>query len=198
MQSKASRHPATSILLGAALICVLVQVAAAQRADSPKPGEDKQAGFSFTAPKGWEELPADSVAVPGKVRKVWSPDRQATLVIFVQEPGKAMTARELTDASAAAMEANGITVREKEVRDIGGMRAMWLWLEGDGTGGALFPGGATKTTQVWAAIPREKDIIVLLMTCAEKDYEKHRKSFETSLKSLKLGGAQTPEQKASK
>ena len=74
---------------------------------------------------------------------------------------------------------------------------MWLIVEGKGTGGAIDGKGDVQTTQHWVAIPREKDIVVALLTSPASDFAENRKSFEAALKTFEVGGEQTEEQAAS-
>ena len=90
------------------------------------------------------------------------------------------------------MEKNlGATVREKDVRSVAGKKAMWLIVEGNGTGGAIDGKGSVKTAQHWVAIPREKDVIVALLTSPTTEFEENEKSFNKAIKTLVVGGSQT-------
>jgi hypothetical protein len=75
---------------------------------------------------------------------------------------------------------------------------MWLVATGKGTGGALTGQGDVETTTHWVAVPREKDIVILLLTCPAADYEKLLPSYETAIKSLEVSGTQTAEQSKAK
>lgn len=168
-------------------------------AKAAKTFDDADHGVSGEEPANWHAAPANGVSVPGKALKVWTPDNVASIVLFLQEPGVPVTPRELLDSSVQGIEGMGIKVNEKEVRDIAKMRAMWLICTGKGTGGALGPNlGVTPTSQVWVAIPREKDVVVVLLTAPEKGLTEHRKLFDTLLKSLKITGTQNDAQKNSK
>ena len=132
-------------------------------------------------------------------RTAFSRTSGASIVLFVQEPGRDFEPRFLVDESAKAMERSlGATVREKEVRSVAGKKAMWLVVEGNGTGGAIDGKGAVKTTQHWVAIPREKDVIVALLTSPTSEFAENRRSFEEALKTLVVGGKQTAAQSESK
>ena len=118
---------------------------------------------------------------------------------FVQEPGSAFSPRFLVDESAKAVkEKLGCTVKVAEVRPVDGKKAMWMVVTGKGTGGALDGTGDVETTTHWVAIPREKDIVIALLTCPAADYEDRRPSFEKAIRSMKVQGNQTPEQAEAK
>lgn len=160
---------------------------------------DPKFGFEVTVLAPWESAPLRNYVVPGVARSAWSGPGQASIVAFIQEPGKAYSPRFLVDESGKAIEkAFGAKLRAQEVRTIAGMQAMWLVVEGKGNGGAIDGKGETLTTQHWVAIPREKDVVVLLLTAPANAYEDLAKSFEKTVASLKLKGAQTQEQKDAK
>ena len=87
---------------------------------------------------------------------------------------------------------------EKDVRDVDGKKAMSLVVEGKGTGGAIDGKGSVQTSQHWIAIPREKDVIVALLTSPSSDFKKNQELFLASIKRFKIGGTQTADQKESK
>lgn len=168
--------------------------------------EEKLAGytdslydFSIGGLEDWKTAPLTDYTVPGVARAAYSRPNGASIVLFVQEPGKAFEPRFLVDESAKAMAAKlGASVVEQEVRDVGGKRAMWLVVEGKGTGGALDGSGPVKTSQHWIAIPREKDIVVALLTSPTSEFEGNEKSFLDLIKTIEVGGNQTQAQAASK
>jgi hypothetical protein len=51
--------------------------------------------------------------------------------------------------------------------------------------------------QQWVAIPREKDVLVLLLTCRSEDYKGLQEGFLQAMKDLKVDGEQTAEQRDS-
>lgn len=160
---------------------------------------DDKFDFSLTVPETWKTALLQDYTVPGVTRTAYAGNGGASIVVFIQEPGKAFDPRFIIDQSAKSMEEKlGATVREKEVRTIDGKKAMWLTVEGKGTGGSIDGKGSVKTTQQWLAVPREKDIVVVLMTTPTADFEQNEKSFGEAIKSLKVGGSQSEEQRQSK
>ncbi|MCC6508511.1 MAG: hypothetical protein IT423_05355 [Pirellulaceae bacterium] len=180
---------------------------AAQDTDS-KPAGEKPAGvkysddkydFSLTVGAPWKQARLADYTVPGVARAAYSASEGASLVVFVQEPGKAYEPRFLVDESAKAMEKSlGGTIRAKEVKSVANKQAMWMIVEGKGNGGAIDGQGAITTTQHWVGIPREKDIIVCLLTSPTSKFEENEKSFAAILKAMTVGGKQTAEQTQSK
>jgi len=160
---------------------------------------DSKYDFSVTVPKPWKKALLKDYTVPGVARSAYSRTSGASIVFFAQEPGKDFEPRFLVDESAKSMEKNlKVAVRENEVRTVAEKKAMWLVVEGDGTGGAIDGKGSVKTTQHWVAIPREKDVIVALLTSPTSEFSENRKSFEEVIKTLVVGGKQTATQSESK
>ena len=159
---------------------------------------DDKYDFSLTVSEPWKNARLQDYTVPGVARTAYAGSEGSSIVVFIQEPGKAFEPRFLVDESAKSIEKNlGATVREKDVRSIAGKKAMWLIVEGNGTGGAIDGKGSVKTTQHWVAIPREKDIIVVLLTSPTAEFDANEKSFDKAIKTLNVGGSQTEAQRDS-
>lgn len=160
---------------------------------------DGKFDFSIKVSQPWKSGKLQDYAVPGVIRAAFAGADSASIVLFVQEPGQAFAPRFLVDESAKAI-ANqlGATVKEKEVRSVAKKQAMWLIVEGKGNGGAIDGKGDVKTTQFWVAIPREKDIVIALLTSPANAFDEHRKTFEAALETLVVGGTQTAAQQESK
>ena len=171
------------------------------RAADPAPGAtaDNWVGFSLTVGKPWGKAALNQYAVPGVARCAWSGPGAANVVVFLQEPGTAVDPREMLDGSVTHLtKAFGVTASVATLRTVGGMRAMDMVVAGKGTGGALDGKGGTDTTQHWVAVPRERDVVVVLLSCPTAEYPELAKSFDAAVASLKIEGTQTAEQKAAK
>ena len=160
---------------------------------------DAKYDFTVTVSKPWKSAQLKDYTVPGVSRAAYSRASGASIVFFVQEPGKDFEPRFLVDESAKSMEKSlKATVHEKEVVTVAEKKAMWLVVEGGGTGGAIDGKGSVKTSQHWVAIPREKDIVVALLTSPTSEFAENRKSFAEAIKTLVVGGKQTAAQSESK
>ena len=185
------------VLLG--LFAVLLPRVDAVAQDEKDKYSDDKYDFTIEVSQPWRNAPLQGYTVPGVARAAYAGSRGASIVVFVQEPGKAFDPRFLVDESAKSMEKNlGATVSEKDVRDVDGKKAMSLVVEGKGTGGAIDGKGSVQTSQYWIAIPREKDVIVALLTSPTADFKTNQKSFLASIKKFKIGGTQTADQQESK
>lgn len=150
---------------------------------------DGWCGFSLGVSQPWQQAPLRNYTVPGAIRCAWSGPNGSSIVVFVQEPGVPVSPRAILDSSVKAQkESLGATVSAEEVRDIAGKQAMWMVVTGKGTGGAIDGKGATQTTQHWVAVPRQRDVLVFLLTCPAPEYARLQKSFESAVASLKLIG----------
>jgi hypothetical protein len=159
----------------------------------------EQMGLAFTAPQGWQQGDPTKFTVPGKICCVWSPDNTSSVAVFVQNSGKAYNPRVLLNQSADGLQKSlGAEVRQKEVVNVGGMRGFSLVVSGAGTGAGIDGKGTVRTTQHWVAIPRDKDVVILLMTTPDDKYAANEAAFQTMLSSLKVSGTQTPDQQAAK
>ena len=164
-----------------------------------KTTSDAWCGFSVDVAEPWQRAPLRGHTVPGVIRCAWSGLNNASIVIFLQEPGEAVSPRVMLDGSVKGLKDTlGANVSVQEIRTIANMQAMWLVVTGKGTGGAIDGIGEIETTQHWVAVPRERDVVVVLLTCPAADYSRLQKSFESALGSLKLRGIQTTEQTSAK
>ncbi|MFM7149958.1 MAG: hypothetical protein ACKO23_08960 [Gemmataceae bacterium] len=160
---------------------------------------DDQYNFSVMVPAPWKKAEIADYKVPGKALAAFSGAESASVVVFVQEPGMAFDPRFIVDVSARAMEKKlEAKVHAKDVKTVAGKKAMWLVVEGKGTGGAIDGQGSVQTSQHWVAVPREKDVLIVLLTSPTSRFEENSKSFEKVLKTLTIGGTQTEEQSKSK
>lgn len=156
---------------------------------------DEVHGITVQEPGNWERGKKEAVSMPGQVSMVWSPDGTTTATIFVQKPGKAVNPWLLLAESAKALKgALNVTSRTEEVRDVAGMKAMYLLVEGMGTGAAIDGKGTVPTLQHWVAIPRQEDIVILLLITTSGNYSITGPPFDQMVSSLQLTGEQTPGQ----
>lgn len=160
---------------------------------------DSKYDFSISVVSPWKSGRLQDYAVPGVARAAYSRTDGASIVLFMQEPGKAYDPRFLVDESAKSMEKNlSAKVITQEVRKVAEMKAMWLIVQGPGTGRAIDGKSDVLTSQHWIAIPREKDVFVVLLTSPTKDFEENEKLFIEAVDTLQVGGKQTAAQSESK
>jgi len=168
-------------------------------AAGPKVVKPEEIGISFSPPQGWQQGDPTKFTLPGDICCAWSPDNVASIVAFVQRPGKPLIPKVLLEQSAQALQsAVGAEVKTKEVKDFGGMKGFSLVVTAPGNGAAIDGKGTVSTTQHWVAIPRDKDVVVFLMTTPDETFAQNEQVFQGLLGTLKVSGTQTPDQQASK
>ena len=156
-------------------------------------------GLSFAPPQGWQQGDPTTLTLPGTVCCVWSPDGTTSVSVFVQNSGKPYNPRVLLEQTADALQKGlKVEVRTKEVVNVGGMRGFSLVVSGPGTGAAIDGKGTVHTDQHWVAVPRDKDVVIFLMTTPDDKFAANEAAFQTMLGSLKITGTQTPDQQAAK
>ncbi len=155
----------------------------------PEPGRYFDAEFGLTLNTGdaWKPTPLESVTVPGVARAAFTKTSGVSLNVFIQETGELVDASWLLSETAKAQEEKlSARVLEKEVHKIAGRDAMWMVVEGQGNGSAIDGKGPVKTTQRWIAIPREKDVLVALLTSPSGTFASNQTLFLTAIETLKL------------
>jgi hypothetical protein len=151
--------------------------------------------FSVNQPPHWTSLGPNEVSFPGEVIQAWRTHLKGEVVIFIQKPNQAISPRAVLESSTTAVrQLPKAEVKAAEVRSVAGMRAMWLVFTSEGTGRAADGKGDIPTTQHWVAIPRENDVLVLVLTSPTDRYQAASKEFEELLRTLKVEGKQTKEQ----
>lgn len=155
----------------------------------PVPGRffDSKYKVSIDLGDAWKPAPSESVTVPGDLRSAYVRPGGVSLNLFVQETGAAVDPSWMLAESVKAQEEKlAATVVEKDVRQVAGHEAMWMIVEGMGSGSAIDGKGPVKTTQHWVAIPRETHVLVALLTSPSGTYKSNRELFEQSLESLRM------------
>ncbi|MBL8817844.1 MAG: protein kinase [Planctomyces sp.] len=155
----------------------------------PVPGRyfDSEYRFAVNPGTDWQEASLDAVMVPGIARAAYSRPGGVSLNLFIQETGAVVDPSWLVAESARAQEEkHSAVVVEKEVRQIAGRDAMWMVVEGQGTGSAITGSGSVKTRQHWIAIPHEDNILVALLTSPSGTFDSHQKLFLKAMETLAL------------
>ncbi|HEX9945562.1 MAG TPA: hypothetical protein VGG03_26410 [Thermoanaerobaculia bacterium] len=167
--------------------------------EGPKVVKPEEIGISFAPPQGWQQGDPTKFTLPGDICCAWSPDNVASIVAFVQRPGKPLSPRVLLDQSAKALAAiPGAQVKTQELGTFGGLRGFSLVVTAPGNGAGIDGKGTVPTTQHWIAIPRQQDVIIFLMTTPDANFTQNEQVFQSLLSGLKVTGTQTPDQQASK
>ena len=164
------------------------------------PGEgrivNKEGGFSLTPPARWRAVEPGTFSVPGTLRAGWSPDDNTSILVFTPHLSEPVTASFLlSQHQAAARRTRGAAVKEERTFELAGMRAMSFLFAAPGPGGADDSRGGEPTAQHWVAIPHQRDVLFLLLTCPEPALAAADATFRTLLSTLEVSGTQTDQQK---
>lgn len=153
----------------------------------PVPGRYFDAKYRFAVNLGsnWKPAPPDTFTVPGVARAAYTRPGGVSMLLFIQDTGAAVDPSWLLQESTEAQETKlAARVLEKEVRQIAGCDAMWMVVEGAGTGAAITGSGPVKTTQHWIAIPREDHVLVALLTSPAGTFAASQKLFLDAIGTL--------------
>lgn len=148
---------------------------------------DREYGFTISVDTSWKPAPLEAYIVPGIARMAFSRPGGVSLNVFIQDTGALIDVSWLLAESTKAQEEKvAVNFLTKEVRKVAGRDAMWMVVEGLGTGSAITGNGPVKTTQHWIAIPRETDVVVVLLTCPSGSFAANDELFLKTVESLKL------------
>ena len=153
----------------------------------PRRHFDAEYGFAFELDASWKSLATNASNVPGIARATFARPGGVSLNVFVQEPGSEIDASWMLAESVKGVEQTlSATIVKQEVRQVAGRNAMWMVVEGKGTGNVLDGKGPVKTTQHWVAIPRKTDVVVALLTCPSGTFAANEELFLKAIDSLTL------------
>jgi hypothetical protein len=152
---------------------------------------DEKLGIRMSAPGFWIRANPALLDVPGKILRAWTRDGTATVAVFRWEADPAADPQLLADRLAAALAAGlGAEVQAREVHQIGGLRAVGLVATGTGEGG-----DGPRIQQHWVAIPRQRDIVVLLLSTPEASFPADERTFGKMLATVEIVEIQGSPQK---
>jgi hypothetical protein len=145
---------------------------------------DERLGIRMSAPGFWIRANPALLDAPGTILRAWTRDGSARIVLlhWETEPGDPPALLERLAAMLA--EGLGAQVQAREVQEIGGLRAVGLVATGTGE-----ERGGGRIQQHWVAVPRDRDVIVLLLSTPEASFSKDERTFEKMLSSVVIQGS---------
>jgi hypothetical protein len=146
---------------------------------------DDKLGIRMRAPGFWIRANPALLDAPGKILRAWTRDGSATIVLLRWETGPGDPALLQERLRAALEEGLGAQVQAREVQGIRGLKAVGLVATGTGEASE----GGRKIQQHWIAIPRERDVIVLLLSTSEVSFVRDERTFEKMLPSVVIQGS---------
>ena len=145
---------------------------------------DDGLGFRMLAPGYWIRANPALLDSPGKILRAWTRDGSAYIALLHWE-GAGGDPESLQAGLAAMLEDGlGAQVQAREVQEIGGLKAVGLVAAGTGERGE----GGRRIRQHWVAVPRQRDVIVLLLSTPEASFLADERTFKKMLSSVVLQG----------
>ncbi len=158
---------------------------AGELAPSARTYTDAALGIKMSAPGYWIRANPALLDVPGRILRAWTRDGAATVVVFQWQTAPPASPALLLDRLAAALEGDlGAEIQAREVQEVGGLRAMGLVATGTGKGG-----GGPRIKQHWVAIPRQSDVVVLLLSTPADSFAADERTFDKMLASVEILGS---------
>jgi len=144
---------------------------------------DEAVGIRMSAPGFWIRANPALLEVPGTILRAWTRDGRATVVVFRRERwemDRAWSARELMERVAAELESGlGVEVKARELHRLSGLDVVGVVARGSGEDGM-------QHEQHWVLVPRQRDLIVLLLSTPEVSFDADERTFERMLASVEI------------
>jgi hypothetical protein len=141
---------------------------------------DEAVGIRMTAPGFWIRANPALLEVPGTILRAWTRDGSATVVVFRRKMDRAWSAQELLERAAAELESDlGAEVKARELHRLSGLDVVGVVARGSGEDG-------TQYEQHWVLVPRQRDLIVLLLSTPGVSFDADERTFEKMLASLEI------------
>lgn len=149
---------------------------------------DAALGIRMTAPGWWIRANPALLDAPGKILRAWTRDGVTTIVVARQEVREAWAPDSLRGHAAAALEFLGAEVQAWEVHKFGELRALGLVAASADGGGK----GEARTKQHWVVVPREKDVLLFLLSAPEASFDAAERIFQKMLATVEIAASATP------
>jgi hypothetical protein len=157
---------------------------AAELAPEARVFHDEALGIRMSAPGWWIRANPALLAAPGTILRAWTRDGSATIVVSRLETAAPWSQGDLRDG-LASIAWLGAEIQAWEVRWFQELRALGLVATGTGESE-----DGRRTTQHWVAVPRERDVLVFLLSTPEAAFAADERTFEKMLASVEIQGEQ--------
>jgi hypothetical protein len=145
---------------------------------------DAALGIRMAAPGWWIRANPALLEVPGRILRAWTRDGVTTIAVALQDVREGWSAEDLRGHVAAALDHLGAEVQAWEVHDFSGLRALGLVAAGADEGGEQ--GGGPRTKQHWVAVPRERDVLLFLLSAPEASFDAAERIFQKMLATVEI------------
>jgi hypothetical protein len=148
---------------------------------------DPALGLRMAAPGWWIRANPALLEAPGKILRAWTRDGVTTIAVVrvvPQEAPEGWSPADLRGHAAAALGLLGAEVQAWEVHDFQGLRALGLVAASADEGGE--DGGGPRTKQHWVAVPRERDVLLFLLSTPEASFDAAERIFRKMLATVEV------------
>jgi hypothetical protein len=143
--------------------------------------DDRKHRFKGRAPGYWIRANPALLSAPGDILRAWTLDGASTIVISRWRTDAAWSPGDLLARIASALELFDALVLVREVQEVSGLQATSLV--------AMSGETPERVTLHWVAIPREGDVLLILLSAPEADFATGERVFRRMLAALEVGGA---------
>jgi len=143
--------------------------------------DDRKHHVKGRAPGYWIRANPTLLSAPGDVLRAWTLDGASTIVISRWATDAAWSPRDLLARIASALELFDAVALVREVQEVAGLQAISLVV----TSGEA----AERVTLQWVVIPREGDVLLVLLSTPEAAFATGERVFRKMLAALEVGGA---------
>jgi hypothetical protein len=141
---------------------------------------DEAVGIRMSAPGFWIRANPALLEVPGGILRAWTRDGSATVVVFRREMDRAWSAQELLERAADELESGlGAEVKARELHRLSGLDVVGVVARGRGEDGM-------QHGQHWVLVPRQRELIVLLLSTPGVSFDADERTFEKMLASVEI------------
>lgn len=156
---------------------------AAEYAPEARLFADPALGIRMAAPGWWIRANPALLDAPGKILRAWTKDGITTIAVTLQDVGQPWSFEDLSGQAAAALDLLGAEVQAREVHRFQGLIALGLVVTGTGEDGE-----GRRTKQHWVAVPREKDVLLFLLSAPEVSFDAAERIFQKMLATVEIDG----------
>jgi hypothetical protein len=135
----------------------------------------------MTAPGWWIRANPALLDAPGKILRAWTRDGVATIAVTRQEVPEIWSSEALRAHAAAALDSLGAEVQAWEVHKFSELRALGLVAISTGEDGR-----EPRTKQHWVVVPRERDVLLFLLSAPEASFDTAERIFQKMLATVEI------------
>ncbi|MCA9212338.1 MAG: protein kinase [Planctomycetales bacterium] len=141
-------------------------------------------GVSAIVPIEWSMGRKNEFLFAGHFVGAWWIGKPKSILIYRAPTEKTMTPTEVADAQASYLRSQRRTIHEQTTIDVNGRKFSSVKISGMGTGGGITGSGPVLTTQRFITRPRDNDLVVILGTGPDDEFDGIDEKLEYVLENL--------------